>query len=180
MKKLIRHVMIFTFGLLLYPISANAADTYRLDMQWVQDNIENKDFMSSSNCSYSALLLTEFGNEFFETTNYFIDDINWLDMSSFIQFSTFAPDNATQKMYASLDITINNEAIEVKDLDLIFYINEKKIVTKVEHKKKDVTKSFAFNRDFSIANDGNNNDYFNFTWGPTEYPDNCWFILNEV
>ena len=179
MKKLIRHVMIFTFGLLLYPISANAADTYRLDMQWVQDNIENKDFMSSSNCSYGALLMTEFGNEFFETTNYFIDDIDWNDVSTFIQFATFAPENAQQKMYESLEIEIYSDAIAIKDLDLVFFKNDKNIVSKVEHKKKDVSNSFAFIKG-SVLGNAENNRYFNFTWGPTEYPDNCWFILNEV
>ena len=56
--------------------SVNAADSYRLDMDWVQDNLDNKDFMSDSNCSYSALLLTKFGDEFFQTTGLFIDDIN--------------------------------------------------------------------------------------------------------
>ena len=162
--------------------SVNAADSYRLDMDWVQDNLDNKDFMSDSNCSYSALLLTKFGDEFFQTTGLFIDDIKWNDVSSYIQFATFAPDNAKQKMYDSLDITIYSDAIVVKDLDLVFYTKSPSIVTKVEHKKKDVTNSFAFASGSSLGT-LDNDMYFSFSWDMTifdEDPHVCWFKLNKI
>ena len=179
MKKIIKYISSLFFIFLLFPMSVNAVDSYRLDTDWVQDNLENKDFMSSSNCSYGVLLLSKFGKEFFETTNFFIDDINWDDISSWMQFATFAPDNAQQKMYDSLDIEIYSNAIVIKELDLVFLKNDKNIVSKVEHKKKDVSNSFAFNKG-SVLGNLENNSYFNFTWGSLEYPDNCWFKLNKL
>jgi len=182
MKQLIKYFTIFTCFLMLYPVSVSAiaAESYKIDMIWVEDNFKNKDFMSSPECTNNAGMLTKFGEKFFKTTGLFTDDINWDDMESFMPFTTFTTENRMQDYMTPLEIKIYSDAIVIQDLDLVFYINDKSIVTRVEHKKKDVSKSFTFIKDGSPLGHSGNDRYFNFDWGHQNNPLDCWFKLKKA
>ena len=177
--------MIFAFSMLLYPVSASAAETYRVDFKWYGENFANPDFISNYfQCDYNLFLLTKYGEKFFATKDLFADDINFAT-ESVMQLMMFVPENYEMKEVdelkeTSLDITIYSDAIVVKDIDLVFYKNDKNIVTKVEHKKKDVSKSFVFHNGPALGTIGNDM-YFYYDWGNQDIsPITCLYKLEKV
>jgi len=181
MKKLIKNLMVFTFGLLLYPVSASAADTYSLDMEWYEENSFNTDFMTANfECGINILLLTKWGEEFFETENLLADDINHTT-ESMMKLMMFQPENTEQKQKMPLDITIYSDAIVVKDIDLVFNKDNTGLITKVEHRKKDVSDSFVFLNGKAQGSDGTH-EYINYSWGLQDFGKipTCWYKLNKL
>ena len=178
MKKLIKNLMIFTFGLLLYPISANAAETYKLDLEWFEENSMNRSFISNTtDCGFQLMILTKYGEEFFASEDAYVDGA--LSDDFLMKFLMFETENSEQKLKKSVDITIYDDAIVVKDMDLVFYKDDKNLLTKVEHKKKDVSKVFILqNQSLGYSGD---EIYFNYNWGNLNVSDQtCWYKLTKI
>ena len=170
--------MIFTFGLLLYPVSANAAETYKLDLEWLEENYMNQSFISNaSDCGFNLMLLTKYGEEFFASEDNYADGA--LSDEFLMKFLMFEPENSEQKLKKSVDITIYDDAIVVKDMDLVFYKDDKNLLTKVEHKKKDVSKVFVLqNPSLGFSGD---DKYFNYNWGNLNVSNQtCWYKLTKI
>lgn len=178
MKKILSIIIIF--------ISFNVyAETYRVDMDWYNQNtypLINTSFFSSMECAANfEFLLTQSGQEFFSANqDLFADDINFAT-ESMMKILMFAPNNLDELRKTPLNLNISNDKIEVEDLDLIFFKNDKNIVSKVEHKNKDVSKSFTFHNDSVLGFDNENNTYINYSWGTQDMgPMTCWYRLEKV